>query len=217
MRASRRKAGTLADCPHCRQPNMVPAVAMGDPTDASTALAQAEGRFVPQGGGFDDIADLIGAPSAPTAGARPPSGGMPAFEPASQRVQARTSIRSNVTEDALLVITRRGVYAHGTLLLFVALAFLAAGYWIGHGTLPEIPAANDTTSMPSESAIKFEGNLSYLAAPGEIKPDAEAVVIVLPFDARPEHKLASRGLRPTDTSATEKAAAAASLRILGGG
>jgi hypothetical protein len=203
----------MANCQQCGQPNIVPTVPIDE---------QADEAFVPQGGGFDDIAELIAAPTASTATAAPrqvpTAADMPPFEPASQRVRGSSAARPDTADEALLVITRRGVYAHGALLFVVALVFLAAGYWIGRGTAPlDASAAGDTPGAPNEPGVAFEGNLTYEAAPGEIKPDANAVVILVPEKRPSDHeRLASRGLRPTDANAAERATAAKLVRELGG-
>jgi len=187
--------------------------------DAAAALANAEGKFVSGAGGFDDIPDLIAPPVSSPVFAVPPSPPLPTtMPPVSHTIQRRgiaTSTASVRNEDALLVISRAGVYALGALLLLVALVFLLAGYVMGRGRA----ATARTDPMTSESSgnpVVVEGNLSYVATPGQIKPDADAVVIALPFDNRPKEKLASRGLRSTDTGDIDATPAAAALHALGG-
>jgi hypothetical protein len=221
IRASRRKGGTAVSCPQCGLPNIVPTVPMGESAAAPT---KAEGGFVAGAGRFDDIPDLIAPPVAavpapPSMFAAPLSpplpGEAPPLPPVNLRRGIGTSPASGRSEDALLVISRSGVYALGALLLLVALVFLLAGYVMGRGRAAT--ARNDPmTSESSGNTVVVEGNLSYTASPGQIKPDADAVVIALPFDSRPKEKLASRGLRSTDTGDIDATPAAAALHALGG-
>ncbi|HUY33732.1 MAG TPA: hypothetical protein VMV69_13360 [Pirellulales bacterium] len=224
IRASRRKGGTVVACPQCGQSNTVPAVPMGDAAGAPSPPPKGAEKFAAGAGGFDDIPDLI-APSAMAAGPLPPPvfaaglappvpGGMP-VPPTNPRRSAGISTASIRNEDALLVISRRGVYALGALLLLVALVFLLAGYLMGRGRAASA-RGHDATSESSGTPVVFEGNLLYVASPGQIKPDADAVVIALPFDKRPNEKLASRGLRSTDTGDIDATPAALALNALGG-
>jgi hypothetical protein len=216
IRASRRKGGTAVSCPQCGQPNIVPTVPKDD---AAAALANAEGKFVSGAGGFDDIPDLIAPPVSSPVFAVPPSPPlpttMPPVSPAIQRRGIATSTASIRNEDALLVISRAGVYALGALLLLVALVFLLAGYVIGRGRAASV-RTDAMTSESSGNPVVFEGNLSYMASPGLLKPDSDAVVIALPFENRPKEKLASRGLRSSDTGDIDSTPAAAALHALGG-
>jgi hypothetical protein len=224
IRASRRKGGTVVACPQCGQSNLVPTAPIDTAATAPAALANAEGMFHAGAGGFDDIPELI-APSMaaavvppPVFAPVPPQGvpvGMPPVAPTSTRRGAGTSRASVRDEDALLVISRGGVYALGALLLVVALVFLSAGYWIGRGQAVSA-RIDDATSETGGNPVVFEGNLSYVVSPGQIKPDVEAVVIAVPFDKRPDEKLASRGLRSTDTGNIDATPAAAALHALGG-
>ena len=103
-------------------------------------------------------------------------------------------------------------------MLLVALVFLLAGYLIGRGRAASA-RIDDATGPSGETGgnpVVFEGNLSYVASPGQIKPDAEAGVIAVPFDKRPDEKLAGRGLRSTDAGNIDATPAAAALHALGG-
>jgi len=215
IRASRRKGGTAVLCPQCGQPNMVPTVPLGE---TGAAPAKVEGAFVAGAGRFDDIPDLI-APPVATASmfAAPLSPPLPGEAPPLPPVNRRREFgmaTSGRNDDALLVISRAGVFALGALLMLVALVFLLAGYVIGRGRSAAVHT--DSTSESSGNPVVFEGNLSYAASPGQIKPDADAVVIALPFDNRPKEKLASRGLRSTDTGDIDATPAATALHALGG-
>src|SRR5438046_692298 len=117
IRASRRKSGTTVACPECGQANVVPTVPL---REAAPAGAGAEA-------GFDDIPELIsiGAdvpPTPPAISHAAPVAGALGLGSYQQRPHVGPASRG---DDALLVITRRGVYAMGTLLLTTALVFLS--------------------------------------------------------------------------------------------
>lgn len=215
----------MVACPQCGQVNLVPVVPMGDVATAPSVMANDQGGFARGTPGFDDVADLISpAVPAPPPVYSPPThsslsysaGSVPPSSSVADRRHsgAPASIRD---EDALLVISRRGVYAMSGLLLLVASFFFAAGYLIGLRPVGA-PTKGDTASASQQNPVIYEGNLSYATSPGQLKADGEAVAIALPFEKKPKanQKLASRGLRSTDSGDIEITPAAEALRALGG-
>jgi predicted RNA-binding Zn-ribbon protein involved in translation (DUF1610 family) len=119
-------------------------------------------------------------------------------------------------EDALLLMSRRAVYALGGLLLGVALFAFLAGFLIGRDGRPaqRDPAQSGETAQGDPVAL--EGSVIYSTAPGNYQGDANSVAIAVPADKPPAQTLPSAGLRATDADESLAAPAGAALRAQGG-
>lgn len=221
---SRRKVGADVSCPRCGGQIVVPDEQTAAASLAMAGLARAEAAFdaIPEVIVYDDVPELIADWPPASGGPAPGPGAAPASLPGPQRFAAYqppaafppsaapppVTVRpASPSGEAMLLVSRRAVYAQGVLLLAVAVGAFAAGYLIGRARGP-LPVA-DAAAEP----VVLEGNVVYAAAPGRFEPDADAVVLALPTAAPPRSKLPAAGFRPGDEAA---AAALAALDELGG-
>jgi hypothetical protein len=133
--------------------------------------------------------------------------------PGASQVAARLKPRP---EDALLLMSRRAVYALAGLLLGIALFAFLAGFLIGRGGRP----IERDAAQPGETAqgdpVALEGSVIYSTAPGNYQGDVNSVAIAVPADKPPAQKLPSAGLRATDADESLATSAGAALRAQGG-
>jgi len=119
-------------------------------------------------------------------------------------------------EDALLLLSRRAVYALAGLLFALSLVAFTAGYLIGRGRRPPADESAGVDVSARSDPVALEGGVIYSAAPGQYKPDAGAVAIALPVDKVPPEKLSSTGLRPDDADESDSASTTNALTACGG-
>lgn len=173
----------MVPCPTCGHPNQVP----GEQPSAAAAAMAAMSRLE-QGAGapaFDDVPALVADQGQEPNVASPPvvvpssvgaAGGaaspwsapvIRSTPPSSGRAGSSQTVRQAPNmEDALLLITRRAVYAQAGLLLLVAALAFVAGYLIGRGNQSSpkqaVPAAspadNGNASGHSGSFDRADGN-----------------------------------------------------------
>jgi hypothetical protein len=158
-------------------------------------------------------APITSAPITTTPAASSPAGVQTAPVHAAPRaadVMARLKSRP---EDALLLLSRRAVYALAGLLFGVALLGFAAGYLIGRGRPgAAIAGGEEAAETAAADPVALEGSLIYSASPGQYQPDAEALVLALPVEKRPTEKLSLTAA----TVSNADAAAANAVHGLGG-
>lgn len=132
--------------------------------------------------------------------------------PRAANVMARLKTRP---ADALLLVTRRAVYAMAGLLFGVAVLAFLAGFLIGRGQVQTETQESDEQQQAEAvaDAVALEGSLIYSDAPGHYAPDADSLVLALPVDKQPSQKLSSDGIAATDGDNAETAEA---VRELGG-
>ena len=114
-----------------------------------------------------------------------------------------------------ILLPRRMIYFEAVLYLLIAAASFAVGYLIGRGGGPR-PVAKDATEAIAEKRVPIEGKVMIAPLLGEKKPDAGAVVIVLPDDQSPKKPLAAVGFRPDDPVAGANDPGMIALTSLGG-
>ena len=119
-------------------------------------------------------------------------------------------------EDALLLLSRRAVYALAGLLLAVSLFAFLAGYLIGRGRRSAAPGAAADQTAAEVDPVALDGSVIYSAAPGQFKPDVGAVAIALPVDKTPAEKLPAAGLRAGEAEESHWAPLANALASFGG-
>ncbi|HVW37941.1 MAG TPA: hypothetical protein VHB99_11575 [Pirellulales bacterium] len=119
-------------------------------------------------------------------------------------------------EDALLLLSRRAVYALAGLLLAVSLFAFLAGYLIGRGRRSAAPGAAAEQAAAEVDPVALEGSMIFSAAPGQFKPDVGAVAIALPIDKTPAEKLPAAGLRAGEAEESHWAPLANALASFGG-
>lgn len=119
-------------------------------------------------------------------------------------------------EDALLLLSRRAVYALAGLLLAVSLFAFLAGFLIGRGRRSAGPGVAAEEAAAEVDPVALEGGVIYSAAPGQFKPDVGAVAIALPVDKTPAEKLPAAGLRAGDSEESQWAPMANALASFGG-
>ena len=230
----------MVSCPKCGQPNRVPDDMPTAAAMAAMANSGADLSAIPEVVVYDDIPNLIAeqqtdrppptssappvgassqAPASVSAGwaasasrssAEPPASVQTA--PCAANVMARLKTRP---ADALLLVTRRAVYAMAGLLFGIAgLAFLA-GFLIGRGQVQtEVQESDEQQQAEAVAdAVALKGSLIYSDAPGHYAPDADALVLALPVDKQPSQKLSSDGVAATDG---DDAGAAEAVREFGG-
>lgn len=117
-------------------------------------------------------------------------------------------------DEAVLLITRKAVYAQAALTLgLVILAFLA-GLLIGRSNRPVATVSSDKNKASAEP-VPLDGHVLYSLSPGRSRPDSGATIIALPAGKSPAKKIAARGLKPGDGDDLSALPAADDLRSLG--
>ncbi len=90
-----------------------------------------------------------------------------------------------------LLIRRRTLYLQAALILLMAVAGLALGYFIGRGIGP-----GDRSLTGGDSDVEITGTLTFRDGRGEELPDSGAVVIALPEEIAANKLVAAAGLGP---------------------
>jgi len=181
------KAGRKARCPKCKESFRIPSA-----QEATTALAEAgitEDEVNPyaQFEVFDTAPDVI----YETETAIPREGG--AFDPTK------------------VAVSRGVIYAQGVLLVAVAIgAFILGQLWSGQASPPS------PTNAKSDQPPRITGRVTAPDLEGDPVPDEGAVVIVLPESARPETKVKSLGLAPTDPPPLKGHTGVEAIEAIGG-
>jgi hypothetical protein len=158
-------------------------------------------------------------PQPPSAVSGPPllwASTVEASGPGASRTSQAVARLKPRPEDAMLLLSRRAVYALAALLLAVSLLAFLAGYLIGRGRRSAPSDAAAAGSAAEVDPVALEGSMIYSAAPGQYKPDAGAAAIALPIDRVPAEKLPSADLHAGDSTDTRWAALANGLSSLGG-
>lgn len=168
------------------------------PPDAPPASRQPDGNASPAETSASTPApasEKVGSSSATPAPWLDP---VERLAPSVSRTSAAASRLKPRPEDALLLLSRRAVFALAGLLFALSLGAFTAGYLIGRGRrVPQgEPAGADEDADARADPVALEGGVIYSEAPGQYKPDDGAVVIALPSDRAPAEKLPNTGLRP---------------------
>ncbi len=202
-----RKAGSEIDCPKCGLTQTVPspeAAAVG------VALRSSHGNSNPVAtesdfAVYDDAPEAVElapkrrrtkAPPAQPAGTDSP--GPPPVREAKQRRKPREASESSAptVPGGMILFPRRTLYVQGALVVFLALVFFGAGYFIGRGN------ATFELKQEHEAALQertlVEGRIVYRPEPQRVVGDERAVIVALPSGVRPEPSISIHGIRPQD-------------------
>ena len=191
----------------------------------SASLSAAASSQTPSAKPFEFAAaggETAGAPAKPEQAGpplAPPTPWMNPVErsaPSVSRVAEGSALYKPRPLDALLVLSRRAVYALAGLLFGLSLLAFTAGFLIGRGRRPAPLEAADADASSHSEPVALEGGVIYSAAPGQYKPDAGAVAIALPIDQVPEKKLPAAGLRPGGDDESVSTPTAIALAATGG-
>jgi hypothetical protein len=121
--------------------------------------------------------------------------------------------RGRHDEGAVLLITRKAVYAQAALIGGMLLLAFVAGFIIGRSG--HVESKTTAERAVAGDPVALDGHVLYSLTPGDSLPDAGATVIALPAGKKAEQKIAARGLRPGDDDDLSAAPAAEALRSLG--
>lgn len=189
LSVSSRKAGARAKCPKCQQTLTVPSAEEAErqlAAAAATAVAApGQPRETDPWADFavfdDDVEWVYEQETAPAIrGAGPRTSTHP----------GRSSLPDRVDPEKVAV-PRSLLYMQGILLGVVGLVCFTLGVLVGGSTVGE-PSAENQPPQPCLVA----GKVTYKASGGGLLPDAGAVIVVLPQDAKPEQKAPIEGLIP---------------------
>ena len=193
------------------------------------ATSTANRSFLPEAGAFDDIPALISEPIATPATVAAPPPIVPTPPPLAGRspsatadiggfvpppITARQPVarRARKQDGTVLLITRQAVYAQAGLVAGLVLLAFIAGLLIGRGSRP---AAKVAAPSAAAEPVALDGHVLYALSPGASLPDAAAIIIALPADKKPAHKIAARGLRAGDDDDLDASPSAEALRTIG--
>lgn len=209
------------------------------PAPTMPGSAAPDSPVFPEAVVFDDIPDLIAMidsmpVASSTAPAVPPTSEAPATvappappalgeillpsapqlvpSPPVSSVRSTGPGRRGRDNDAMLLVSRKAVYAQAALMAVVALAALAAGYLIGRGARTTAPSSDE---VAAGDPVALEGHIGYTFASDASEPDAGAVVAVLPAKKQPARKLEASLFRPGAADETTVTAREA-VETLGG-
>ncbi|HJT33465.1 MAG TPA: hypothetical protein VJ783_15585 [Pirellulales bacterium] len=127
-------------------------------------------------------------------------------------MRSSAPVRRGRDSDAMLLVSRKVVYAQAALMAVVALAALTAGYLIGRSARSTAPSSD---AVASGEPVALEGHIGYTFATDASEPDAGAVIAVLPAKTQPARKLEASLFHPGAAEASTVAARDA-LESLGG-
>jgi len=209
------KAGTSAVCPKCKATITIPADSAEPETPQVVPEPPPLGQsvlVVPTSGGYPSSPPSQGG----TTNDEPPTfdfgGGIeivyetPSTSPA--RAARKRADDEASTDFDRIALPRYVVFVQGILLAVVGIVCFLLGMAVG-GAVSE---SGNRTEVPMPVALS--GKVS-VAARGNRTPDSGAVLILLPYGAKPDEKGSLVGLRPGDDPA-ENAPARDFIRRLGG-
>ncbi len=131
---------------------------------------------------FDDIPAVLASAPMP----------QPEPDPAlSKKTAGESASPAHRSDGQFVAVSRRMLHLQGVIIMFISLAALAAGYYIGRGSAPIVARAT-----PDE--VTVAGHISYPVEGSQTLPDAQAVVIAFPQGSMPGDKIPIAGLRPDD-------------------
>jgi hypothetical protein len=193
LSVSSSKIGRRAKCPKCQQPITVP-----DAQQAAESIARRKTAAPPSNNEdlfsqfvvYDDSAELVYESEEP---------------PGRSRAETQSIDRSKVA------VARVILYIQGALLGVVALVCFALGVVAGRATSPGVSAISDE---PQPCTIT--GTVAYTSSGGEEIPDAGAVVLIVPQNAKPDERAGVQGLGPNDPPPTASDRPVTALRSIGG-
>jgi hypothetical protein len=190
LSVSSRKAGTKAHCPRCHKELTIPeqktAVSSAGAPDQAAASADDEEDDPYSQFVVYDETELV-------------------YEQAEAATPRRASPPHAVPDR--VAVPRLVIYTQGALLGLVALASLVLGVLLGGTFYSAPPLAGQPCTI--------SGTVRY-AVGGQSKPDAGAVVIVLPQTKDPGRRVPTDGLRPEEPLPEAPLAAAEEIRNMGG-
>jgi hypothetical protein len=196
----RRKAGTQIDCPKCGVTQTVPSSEA-----VSATLAAADDQSSEDSPIRIVVSD--DAPPAFAAAVRPPA--RPAESP---WATVFPGVRDARTSREMILLPRHTLYVHAGLFLVVAVVGVLAGYAMGRGSAPQ--GRHEDNDAPQR--VLVEGKLVYDPGTGQLDPDVDSVVILLPEANTPKKKIATLDLRPADPAPPSNLAAVRGITEIGG-
>jgi len=119
----------------------------------------------------------------PVAAAPRPAPAASRAEPSSTRGLMQISWRVLLLQYLVMILLAGGAYA--------------VGYWLGQHDVQQIAAM----APPRTDSVIVEGKLFFEPRPGEVAPDAGAIVLFLPESQAPLNPWAAEGLRGSDPNA----------------
>jgi phage FluMu protein Com len=209
-----RKVGSEIECPKCGFVQTVPseeaaavATALRSTRGNSVSIDAEEGFTV-----YDDAPEPVEIAPDARRGKTPVSPpAPPAASPVSTSGGPEPSAESPpvASPRGMILFPRRMLYVQGVLVSLLALAFFAAGYFVGRGN------ATLELAMEHEAALRertlVEGRLVYRPEPHRLAGDKRAVIIAVPSGTPPETPIPIHGIRPQDP---EPPGTLRSLRLL---
>jgi hypothetical protein len=197
-----RKAGTEIECPKCGAKQTVPSPEAATATVTPPTNTQTE----------EDPIQIVVYDDAPPSVAASPR---PSPRPA-ESVWARVfpGLRDAEASREMILLPRHTLYVHAGLFLVVAVVGLSAGYTIGRGSaaLSRFEAEGKVAGQ----RVLVEGKLVYDPGTGQLAPDADSVVILLPEANTPKKKIAAPDLRPADPAPPPSFEGVRRIKDLGG-
>lgn len=109
-------------------------------------------------------------------------------------------------------LSRVVLYAQGALMAVVALGCFIFGYLAGIAGGGGPSGVQPAVAQP----ITISGKMFYQAQPGQSTPDAGAVMILIPQEAKLDEMLPIAGLRPSDAAPDAENPALRAIQTLGG-
>lgn len=200
-----------------QQPGSIPTVQASLSAAAGSPPPGAKPFDLPPPGG-----DVAAAPAKSEQAGPPLVSPPPWMNPVERSAQSGSRVSGAAArlkpraEDALLVLSRRAVYALAGLMFGLSFGAFTAGYLIGRGRRPAPVESVDAGASSQSEPVALEGGVIYSAAPGQYKPDAGAVAIAVPVDNVPKEKLPAAGLRPDGADESVSLSATNALAGLGG-
>ncbi len=184
-----RKAGSRIECPKCGLPQIVP-------SEEAAAAAMAMDQLAPSHQPVAETANVVVYDDRPT-----PIDSPRPITPSGETVEPSEEAAGPVIPRQMILYPRRSLYLQAVLMLLLAAGAFACGYAIGRGD-----AAHRREIVREEAArqsVLIDGKLVYNPGTGQIAGDADAVVIALPAEKRPEKGFSIHGIRPQDSPPAE--------------
>jgi hypothetical protein len=177
LSVSQKKVGTQVECPQCKTPIDVP-----DEASAAEILQdRRRRRDAQQSNPFSQFAVFDEEPEI-------------VYEHDIEPVQQVTLPTQEATVDPNRVaVPRLMIYLQGGLLAAVAIVTFTLGIMVGSAFGPS------SSGEPAVTGPHVVKGAVYVAGNGaEPLPDVDALVLILPVDAKPEQRPESEGIRPSD-------------------